>query len=294
MSIPSLNSQQMTVDPSTTDALIEVVNQQIMLHTFEGEDTSVLVRMVEHLADGRDQAQMALIDIFSEIGEIATPILVLPLRKHQNPRVRSAVARALARIADPEAVDPLVSALVEDQDPEVRAAAAAALSRLEEIGVPGLVSVLASPTCDESQKGQAAWALSRVGSAGLQVLMPCLQHADVDVRCAVLRSIATIAQGQPSMEVIQYLEASLRDVVPSVRAEAIRALADLNQPQSIKTIASSIQDEDPNVRQATVIALGRLRNAEALPSLKIALQDSVAGTRSLAQLAIQQIQTAQP
>ncbi|NJM45323.1 MAG: HEAT repeat domain-containing protein [Alkalinema sp. RU_4_3] len=288
MSFLPLDASKLAIDQSVTDALIEVVNQQIMLHTFE--DESLLDRMVEHLADERDRAQMQLIDTFGEIGDLATPILVKALNKHPNSRVRSAVARSLAKIADPEAVEDLVLALIGDQDTEVRAAAAAALSRMEEAAVPGLVSVLASPTCDEVQKGQAAWALSQVGEAGLIALMPSLQHPGVDVRCAVLRSIAKTAQGQPNLVVLSCLETALKDEFSPVRAEAIRALADLNQQQSIGAIALSLRDQDPDVRQAAVIALGRLRNVEALPSLRIALQDSVVGIRSLAKLSIQQIQ----
>jgi bilin biosynthesis protein len=197
----------------------------------------------------------------------------------------------LAKIADPEAVENLVITLIEDQDSGVRAAAAAALSRLEEAAVPGLVAVLASPTCDESQKGQAAWALSQVGPAGLMTLMPSLQHPEMDVRCAVLRSVAKIVQEEPDPAVISCLEDALNDAFAPVRAEAIRALADLKQQRSVQLITHTVEDQDPDVRQAAVIALGRFRAAEALPSLKIALQDSVAGIRSLAQLSIQQIQT---
>jgi bilin biosynthesis protein len=289
MSFPPPDISKLTIDQSETDALIEVVNQQIMLHAFD--DESLLVRMVEHLADERDRAQMELIDTFGEIGEVATPILVSALIEHHNPRVRSAVARSLGKIADPAAVENLVSALIEDQDTGVRAAAAAALSRLEEAAVPGLVSVLASPTCDETQKGQAAWALSQVGPSGLITLMPSLQHPDVDVRCAALRSIAKIVQGEPDPAVVTCLEESLSDDFAPVRAEAIRALADLKQQRSVQSIVLGVQDQDPDVRQAAVIALGRFRNTEALPSLKIALQDSVVGIRSLAQLSIQQIQS---
>jgi hypothetical protein len=78
MSSPPLDTQKLTIDQSVTDALIEAVNQQIMLHTFE--DKSLLDRMVEHLADERDRAQMELIDTFGEIGEVATPILANALR----------------------------------------------------------------------------------------------------------------------------------------------------------------------------------------------------------------------
>lgn len=285
---PSSDVSKLAIDQSETDALIKVVNHQIMLHTFD--DESLLDRMVEHLADERDRAQMELIDTFGELGEVATPILVSALSEHPNPRVRSAVARSLAKIADPGAVENLVSALIDDQDTGVRAAAAAALSRLEEAAVPGLVSVLASPICDEAQKGQAAWALSQVGPSGLITLMPSLQHPDVDVRCAVLRSIAKIVQGEPDPAMVTCLEESLSDAFAPVRAEAIRALADLKQQRSVQAIALGVQDQDPDVRQAAVIALGRFKNTEALPSLKIALQDSVVGIRSLAQLSIQQIQ----
>jgi bilin biosynthesis protein len=284
MSPPSPDSSNLAIDQSETDALIEVVNQHIMLHIFD--DESLLDRMVEHLADERDRAQMELIDTFGEIGEVATPILVSALSEHQNPRVRSAAARSLAKIADPAAVENLVSALIEDHDTGVRAAAAAALSRLEDVAVPGLVSVLASPTCDEAQKGQAAWALSQVGPSSLIILVPSLQHPDVDVRCAVLRSIAKIVQGEPDPTIVTCLEESLSDAF-----EAIRALADLKQQRSVQSIALGVQDQDPDVRQAAVIALGRFRNAEALPSLKIALQDSVVGIRSLARISIQQIQS---
>jgi bilin biosynthesis protein len=286
--LPAYSAQP--IDPVMTDALIEVVNQQIMLHGFEEEDSGLIDRVIEHLADDRAQAQAQLLDALGEIGELATSKLVKALTDHASSLVRSGAARALAKIRAKEAAPLLVQALIQDIDPGVRAAAAAALSRLEEAAVPLLISVLASESCDETQKGQASWALSLTGIEGLALLLTVRAHPVVDVRCAVLRSIAKISLAHPNRSALDCLHQALNDPIGAVRAAAIQSLAELHDQGAIGSIAKFIQDPEVDVRQAAVLALGRLRDPAAFSSLKIALEDPVQAVRSLAQLSMNQLQ----
>ena len=131
------------IDPAQTDALLEVVTQQITLLTFDEGDEDVLGRLVGALADPRDGVQERLAATFGEIGEAATGILVRGLREHPIAMARRGCGRSLAKIMDPFAVPELILALVEDGDVRVKSAAASALVAIGPDAVSGLIEVVA-------------------------------------------------------------------------------------------------------------------------------------------------------
>lgn len=92
----SLNSEAPTEeDPilrvqAENDALVERVNEQITLETFDATDKAVLKQLVEGLGDPRGLVRLRFAETLGEIGEPATPFLVAALANHANVVVRRA------------------------------------------------------------------------------------------------------------------------------------------------------------------------------------------------------------
>jgi HEAT repeat protein len=74
---------------------------------------------------------------------------------------------------------------------------------------------------------------------------------------------------------IPQLEKALRDDrVPSVRAEAAVALADVAAHEALPTLLVAVEDEDAHVRQMALSALGEIGDARAAQRLERALRDA--------------------
>ena len=154
------------IDPTQTDALLEVVTQQITLLTFDEGDEEMLKRLVGCLADPREGAQMALASTFGEIGEAATGILVAGLLGHPIALARRGCGRSLAKVRDPDAIPGLIQALLMDSDPRVKSAVASALVAIGEPAIPALLDVIASEV-GMTETGYAAWALAHMDETAL-------------------------------------------------------------------------------------------------------------------------------
>ncbi len=292
-----LNSKTQSEDDSIllaqaeTDALIEMVSDQITLDTFDPNDHELLKRMVvDGLGDRRGLVRLRFAETLGEIGEPATPFLIEAVANHPNPVIRRAAAKTLTIIADPTAVSTLLHALLNDEDTVVRASAAGALARTGEAAVPALLEVLASPDYPESTKGQAAWALAFIGSEAAEYLYKALDSDSVDVRCAVVGAIAHVAQEQSDERACQVLISSLTDPASVIRTEAAAALAQINYPPAVPHLILALRDRDGEVRKTAVTSLGKIGDRAALEPLQSALNDELEVVRLLAKLAISQIE----
>lgn len=274
-----------------TDALIQMVTEQITLDTFDRNDDQLLRRMVfEGLGDKRGLVRLRFAETLGQIGESATPFLVEALANHPDPVIRRAAAKTLTLIADPTAVPPLLHALLNDEDTVVQGSAAGALARTGEAAVPALLDILASPEHPESTKGQAAWALAFMGSEAAEYLYKALDSDCVDVRRAVVGALAHVAQEQADEKATKILVSSLTDPSAEIRTEAAAALAQLNYPPAVPHLILALRDTDGEVRKAAVTSLGKLGDRTALEPLKAALNDQLEVVRLLAKLAISQIE----
>ncbi|MEM9219464.1 MAG: HEAT repeat domain-containing protein [Cyanobacteria bacterium P01_F01_bin.150] len=282
---------QESIDSDTTDALIEVVSQQIELLTFDSEDTALLYRLVESCGDRREKIQLRLVELFSEIGEDATPVLVEALSNHPNEIVRRACAKALAKLGDADAIPALVQALLNDPDPITQSSASGALARMGAPAIPELLEVIASPSYPDAQKGQAAWALSCLGPEAAEDLYAAANSEIPDVRCAVIGAIAAISKHQrPPFPGIQILLNALHDSVSAVRLEAASGLGKLLHYNATQKLIPLLTDNDPEVRKTTALALGSLKDANALDALKAIEMDPSDIVKPVVLWAIQQLQ----
>lgn len=282
------------IDPAQTDALIEVVTQQITLLTFDDTDTDTLHRLVTALADAREQSQTALVNLFGEIGEATTELLLLGLQQHPIALARRGCARALAKVQDPFSVPGLIEALVMDPDVWVKSAAASALVA---IGPPAVLDLLDIVTeiQDPQINGQAAWSLAHMDPEALPLFYTAITSPLGSVRAAVITAIGAILKRHSDRfpyppPALDLLHKGLNDLDPNARLESVTAIAALRLKSSVQSILPLLTDPDETVRRATAIALGKLSDPSVLPALETAARiDASASVRVLAQLAIAQL-----
>lgn len=280
------------IDPAQTDALLEVVTQQITLLTFDEGDEEMLGRLVGCLADPREGAQMALANTFGEIGEAATGILVEGLLSHPIALARRGCGRALARVRDPDAVPGLVQALLRDGDPRVKSAVASALVAIGEPAVPMLLDVIASEA-GMTETGYAAWALAHMNSEALPVFYRAIESPVGAVRSAVVAATSAVlkAHGGKSERAIRLIVVALEDLDPMVRTEAATAIGSIPLKVEVEKLLVTLADPVEAVRRAGAIALGRLGDRRAIEFLERAAASDVSNSvRILAALAIGQIE----
>lgn len=274
---------------SENDALIQKVDEQITLSTFEPTD-QLLKQLVAGLGDPRGLVRLRFAETLGEIGEPATPFLLEALTNHADVVVRRAAAKTLTIIADPAAVPTLLHSFLNDQDTVVKGSSAGALARTGEAAVPALLDILASTDQPEDIKGHAAWALAFIGSEAADYLYKALNDASLDVRCAVIGALGHVAQEQSDEKSCNLLVAALTDPEPLIRTEAAAALGQVNYPPAVPHLILAIQDPALDVRKAAINSLGKTGDRSALKLLQPLLNDPQEVIKVLAKLAIAQIE----
>jgi len=292
----SQNSQTPAMDDSVlrvqadNDNLLEMVNEQITLDTFDYNDKNLLQQLVEGLGDTRGLIRLEFAETLGQIGEAATPILVEALANHPNVVVRRAAAKTLTIISDPSAVPNLLHSFLNDEDTVVRSSSAGALARTGEPAVPALLDIIASNKYSQDIKGHAAWALAFIGAEAEEYLYKALNNASLDVRCAVIGALGHVAQEKSDEKSCSMLVSSLTDPEALIRTEAAAALGQINYPPSVPHLILALQDSDLDVRKAAINSLGKIGDKAAMEPLQAALSDEKEVIRVLAKLAIAQIE----
>ena len=297
----SFQSEQdsLSLSKTQTDALLEQVNEQITLGTFDPENQTILAQLVESLGDTRGLTRLRCAETLGEIGEPATPFLLDALANHPNVVVRRAAATTLTLIADPVAVPNLLHAFLNDEDTVVQGSSVGAMARIGEPSVVSLLEILADNSLPESTKGHAAWALAFIGSEAKEHLYKALDSDSVDVRCAVIGAIAKVTQEEPKAELFEILIKALTDSDKNVRCEAAAMLGNLAHQPAIRPLIDLLNYKDTESRKSAALALmkiGVYRSSDAeidlaLSTLETALKaESEPGVKSLINLAITQIQ----
>lgn len=192
-------------------------------------------------------------------------------------RVRVAVARALAKINDPKALDPLLAQLAVEPEGPVRGALAEALWPIEDIrAVPALIGLLKDPF--NTVVRDAARALEELG--------PTIRRADAALATETAEALREALQRHPVSAGNSELRESLVDAMvplrqrsllastfnrlladgngesPEMRRLALKAIGELGDENSDTVVVRvMINDKEPAVREAAIAALGNLPNA---------------------------------
>lgn len=280
------------IDPNQTDALLEVVTQQITLLTFDETDEDMLMQLVNCLADPRELVQTQLSNTFGEIGEAATLILLNALANHPIALVRRGCGRSLAKVRDPEAVPGLIQSLLQDPDPRVKSAVSSALVAIGSASVPALLELIASDI-GTAETGHAAWALAHMDAESLPMFYKAIDSPTGSVRSAVVAATSAILKAHINHPLetldpaIALILISLTDLDPIVRTEAATAIGSIPLKIELEKLLATLADPIEDVRRAGAIALGKLGNKNAIVLLKQSAEfDESNSVRILAALAI--------
>jgi bilin biosynthesis protein len=273
-----------SIDPNQTDALLEVVTQQITLLTFDETDEDMLMQLVNCLADPREIVQTQLANTFGEIGEASTTILLAGLAHHPIALVRRGCGRSLAK-----AVPGLIQSLLQDPDPRVKSAVSSALVAIGSASVPDLLELISSDI-GTAETGHAAWALAHMDAESLPIFYTAIDSPIGSVRAAVVAATSAILKahsGQTLEQAIALILISLTDLDPTVRTEAATAIGSIPLKVEVEKLLATLADPVEDVRRAGAIALGKIGNKKAIVLLKQSAEhDQSNSVRILATLAI--------
>jgi HEAT repeat protein len=216
----------------------------------------------------------------------AVPVLLETIQatRSEDADVREIALRALARIGDTRAVEPLVLALKESENwlaPRI----ADILVRHGETVVDAMILFLQ----DESRHPARAWAANVLGELKAQrafpVLVASLKDLDDEVRS---KSAGALGKLGDSRAVSYLLDHLLSDPAPFVRARIAGALGQFADHEVIERLVRALGDPAWWVRMRSVEALEQIGPAAESP-LTVALDDPDPEIRIRAAVALERL-----
>ncbi len=216
-----------------------------------GVSTTLLRATHSWIAARRMRAARALGDL-----RLAEGVRELDRLLHdRDPRVRLAAARALGRIATPDAARILIAALEDGLLPEQRL--------VEVLGAPwaagALLLAFRAPRT-VAMRVPLADALGRAGAPqAVEVFAAAMPAAATELRIRIVRALARI--GSPAA--VAAVRAAMADSNWRVRAQAAWSLARMGDPAATSLLERGLVDASPWVRANCTAALRRLAQAPA-------------------------------
>ena len=193
-------------------------------------DVNTLEVLVESLGSADPALVVNSMDLLKAHGRarLVPPVLL----HHEDASVRRRTLEALVEARRRDAL-PLIEQRLTDADGDVRVAAVRAMARL---------------TMRER----------------VDLMRPRLASADPRVRSAAIGCLADHEDPEVVEEALASLDALMGDEMPSSRAEAARALAQLDEPVLQERLIRLLYDQDPGAVRAAIEAIRqRLRRASA-------------------------------
>ena len=219
-------------------------------------------------------------------GAKAVPALLetVSATRTEDSDVREVSLRALARIADPGAVEPLIRTL---GTAEVWLAPRIAdiLTRHGELVVDPLIAILNDP----SRQPARAWAANVLGEVRAQRAFPSLVRSLGDPEDEVRAKAATALGRLGDRRAVGYLlEHLLTDPAPFVRVRIASALGQFGGPEVIGRLVRALGDPAWWVRMRSVEALEQIGSVAEGPLL-VALDDPDSEIRVRAAVALERL-----
>ncbi|HEX7337676.1 MAG TPA: HEAT repeat domain-containing protein [Gemmatimonadales bacterium] len=219
-------------------------------------------------------------------GAKAVPVLLETVNatRTEDSDVREIALRALARIADPGAVEPLIQALA-TADVWLAPRIADILTRHGEAAVDPLTLVLG----DSTRQPARAWAANVLGEVraprAFPVLVRALSDADDEVRAKAATALGRLGDRRA---VGYLLEQLLTDPAPFVRLRIAASLGQFGGPEVTERLVRALGDPAWWVRMRSVEALEQIGPGAEAPLL-VALDDSDPDIRARAAVALERL-----
>ena len=291
MTNSSVDLTDEAMQQAATDELVQRVNEQIDLLSFDDADQDTLGQLVESFSDKRGMTRLRIAETLGQIGEPATPVLVEALANHPNEVVRRACAKTLTLIADPTAIPTLVNSFLNDSDTVVQGSSVGALARTGRPAAPELLKILEDPSHPETIKGHAAWALAFMGSEAKDLLLQALNAESEAVRAAVVGAIAKVAQEEANPENFDILINALDDQAENVRCEAAAVLGNLAHQPALPKLLTLLDHPSSETRKSAILSIMKIGQPDTLEALQAAMtKETDDGLKPIFNLAISQIQ----
>jgi HEAT repeat protein/cyclophilin family peptidyl-prolyl cis-trans isomerase len=193
----------------------------------------------------------------------ALPVL-MPLLSSGERNVLVETVRALGRIGDPVAAEPLLKIIRDPTaDPQVRLEAVGAVGsmRQPEVG-DALLDLLADPA-----PAVRAAALRSLAAFDRENFVTVLSGLDPDAHWNVRAALATVLGTLPPENGLPRLQALMNDADQRVIPSAIAALVKLKAPSAAALLLERLKADDPIVRAAAADGIGELKPADGAAAL---------------------------
>jgi HEAT repeat protein len=219
-------------------------------------------------------------------GAKAVPALLETVQasRTEDSDVREIALRALARIADPAAVEPLIGAL-SSANTWLSARIADILTRHGDAAVDPLMTLLRGSTHHPAR----AWAANVLGELRTQRAFPALVRAlndqDDEVRGKAATALGRLGDRRAVHHLLEHL---LTDSAPFVRVRIASTLGQFSGPEVIDRLVHALRDPAWWVRMRSVEALEQIGPSAEGPLL-VALDDPDATIRSRAAAALERL-----
>jgi HEAT repeat protein len=246
------------------------------------EAIPALVRSLRH-ANPRVRANAA--EALGKLGESAVPgapALEAALKDPED-TVRIAAIQALGEVGQPSPAGRqwLIEAAADD-NPEVRAAAVTTLGKLADLAAAERVTVLdAIDDASAIVRQRAAAVLPRLGdAAAIQSLCQLVEDSGPDVRVQAVRALGQMGPSATAAGPVLARVAAAGESV--LRAEALRAVLQIQPPDAARVFRAGLRDAEAEVRKLASAGLMVLFSVppETVPDLIDALTDPESRVRA--------------
>jgi HEAT repeat protein len=224
--------------------------------------------------------RIAALEAIGSLGGARAVAIIAPIAEANEPDIACSALKALGSIGHPDSLPPLQAALrsteqarrmaalnalakrggtgteealqwvaAADADVQVSRMAIEALSRL---ATPKAINALIELTADRAQREHCITALAQLGPSQIDQIAHGLNHADADIRRAVIEAFGRMKE--PSAT--ERLSAALDDTAAVVRLETVNTLGRLGSRHAERRLAALARtDPDAAVRRAAEKAL---------------------------------------
>lgn len=222
-------------------------------------DPRAVVPLVSMLRDSDRAVREAAIGALTAIGAPSVPALGLCLLD-PHLAVQEAASAVLACIADERVLDPLLAALG-NKDWIVRMHAAKALGRIKNPeAIEPLIPLLQDKV--KAVREETTAALVAIGDAAIPSLLAALADTDWLVR---LHAVEALGKMKSPAAVEPLLSSLFNDRDAAVREDIVRALGQIGDGRAVEFLMTAMKE--PGLRLLAVEALGQIRDPRAVPVL---------------------------